>query len=293
MPLNSYVYGAGAGNTAHRQPRPNYGTPAQSTGPRGGTYGIEQDFGMRDMFANAQLQNMNQGYGSMMNGLSGIYGNAAGMVTSGQIATARGDLAQSLADFGYQRDNGNLTDAQEQALLQDAYQQTAASTRAMQGGVNSMNASRGLGANAGLTAAMSMAGQFAAAGNRGRANADIMQNEGLAKERGRQGYAGVSGQRAQYAAMPTQENALAMASQLQSAYGSMQQPNFGGAYDSWRNAAIGPGGGLQAGPPPQTPGFNGVPTYNYGGGGVTGSGGGNFGGGGYITNPLRQTRRTY
>jgi hypothetical protein len=271
MPISPYVYGNGARTNAYGATRPRP-APAQSGGdmlPRGGSYGVERDFGLRDQFAGQELDYMSNQRNMMNSQLGSMYGNAAGMSTAAQIAAAQGYLQPGMAGMQSQSANGNLSQAEEQQLLQDAYQQVAASTRAMQGNTNSYAASRGLGANPGMIQAMSMAGQFAAAGNRGRANADIVNSEALARERGRQGVGQIGYQQAQVALTPTQENALRMAQELQSMYGSQQSPNFSSAYDRYRNAPIGPGAGLQQQAPPRP---NTYPqAYSYGGG--NGSGG--------------------
>jgi hypothetical protein len=270
MPIPQYVYGTGARTNAYGATRPR--PPQQSGGdmlPRGGSYGVQQDFGLRDRFAGGAMDYASNQNNMMNSQMGGIYGNAAGMATAAQIAAAQGHLQPAYAGMQSQSTGGNLSQAEEQALLQDAYQQVGNTTRAMQGNTNAYATSRGLGANPGMMAAMSMAGQFAAAGNRGRANADIVNSEALARERGRQGMGQIGGQMAQVALTPTQENALRMAQELEAMYGRQRGPDFMGMYDSYRNAPIGPGAGLQPQAPPRP---NTYPqAYQYGGGGYGGA----------------------
>jgi hypothetical protein len=221
---------------------------------RGGGTGVGADFGLRDQFAGAaaglygqgQMNRQNsymQGQNNYANSYNNIVGGAAGMATNGQIAQSRADLMPAYQ--GYQRlhQQGMYTGQQMNDILQNSYQQVAAGTRAMQGNANAMNASRGLGANAGMAMATGMAGQFAAAGARGQANAGLQREQSQSKIHGLDGMGNIGGQLADYASRPTQENALAMLANLKQAdYSGMPDVNTQGMmdlYNQYRNATIG------------------------------------------------------
>jgi hypothetical protein len=184
-------------------------------------------------YSGAAANMIAQAQGSYNNAYNNIGTMAAGMATSGQINRARADLMPTYQGYQNLYNNGMYSGQQMSDILQDAYQQVGNSTRAMQGNANAMNASRGLGANAGMTMATGLAGQFAAAGARGQANAGLQREQAQSKIHGLDGMGNIGGQLADYAARPTQEGALAMRGQLKS---DVDLSQLRGVRDEFRSA---------------------------------------------------------
>lgn len=273
--------GGGAGNSW----TPNYGgsRPPQAAPYRGGSYGLERDFGMRDMFAqgdiNAYMRNMDQQQNR--NNYDYQYQLAqAGMATPEQIQEAIGSLGTSLGDYANLRDNGAYSAAQEGTILTDAYQQAAKTTAGMQHGANAQALQYGGRPNAGMTAALGMAGQFQGSANRGQALSQIEREEAQNRMAGIAGYANVSGQIANLNTIATKGGGITGG--MPSGY---NDDDFMNKYNNWREAEVGKSGQNSFGVSPTAPAY--APAYPAAGGGGGGRGGhtgysGNYhSGGGY------------
>lgn len=216
-----------------------------ATGYQGGATGVESDYQLRQILAQMAAQAQSQG----MN-----------LATADQIQAAKGDLSGALGGYKNLMTNGMYSPDDENAILSNRVQQVNNTTQAMQQNLNAENASRGLGANAGASAALGMAGQFNAAGQRGQAYGDIKSQQAQSKVTGLQGYAGVSGTLAGYDAQATR-----------------QAPNtsaYMDLYNQFRNATIGPdGANFASSGAPAAGGYGGGPVATLTKGSVGTSGG--------------------
>lgn len=265
------------GSTAAYNPRPTYqyGRAPQPAPYRGGAAGVDADFGLRDQFAQGAIgalgQRDNNRYGMDMARMQNDYSLASqrgGLATAAQIATARGDLGRSLQDYGNLRDNGIYSKQQMDTLLMDRYQQVANATRSMQSNANNMAMQYGGRGNAGLTSALSMAGQFAAGGQRGEALAGLEREQADARKMGISGYGNISQMMADLAARPIAENVVAPTGTYEYDYtnsGGSPAAAYMDTYNQWRNSEVGRDGqNNMSQPRPQAPAY--TPTYPYGGG---------------------------
>lgn len=174
---------------------------------RGGATGVSSDFSLRDYFAARAADAMSKG------------------LDASQITAAKADLDPARGAYSYLMTNG-LYSPDEMAAIESAQVQNINNaTSALQRNINATMTSRGQGANAGAAAALSMPGQFAAAGQRGQVRADLIQKNKEGQLAGLQGFADLS---KAYAGLDT--------TQLkdENAASAMM-----GLYDDWRNADVG------------------------------------------------------
>lgn len=212
---------------------------------RGGATGVTNDFDLRQMFA----QMAGQGLTAGMN-----------MPTAEQIERARGDFGQALSGYQNLATNGMYTGGEMDAILSNRVQQVNNSTKAMQQNINAQMAARGMGGNAGAQAALSMAGQFNAAGQRGQQYGDLMSEQAQSRVAGLEGLTGVSGALAGLASMPTRMD--------------VDENDYMKLYDQWRNSQIGYDGAKWGTAPAQPDYYDqGGSGFQYGNtGGGTGTG---------------------
>ena len=174
---------------------------------RGGATGVSSDFNLRDYFAAQAAQ------------------AAAKGLDSSQIAAAKADLDPARGAYSYLMMNGLYSPGEQAALESAAVQNINNTTNALQRNINSTITSRGQGANAGAAAALSMPGQFAAAGQRGQVRADLIQKN---KEGQLAGLGGFSDLSKAYAGLDT--------TQLKDADAASGMMDL---YNDWRNADVG------------------------------------------------------
>jgi hypothetical protein len=204
--MNSFTYGAA---------NPNAVAPTDplAINYQGGATGVTNDYDLRQLFAQMAGQSLNQG----MN-----------LPSATQIQTAKGDLTGALSGYQNLMTNGMFTPDEMAAITSNNVQQVNNTTQAMQQNLNAANQARGVHGNAGQSAALDMAGQFQAAGARGKAASDIATQQANSRVTGLNGYAGLSGT---MAGLDTQA--------------VKQDPNssqYMDLYNKFRNATIGPDG---------------------------------------------------
>ena len=212
---------------------------------RGGGTGVTSDFGLRDMFANRAADALTYG----MN-----------LPTQGQVDAGQTQLGYTYGMYQDIFKNGLMTPDQEAAILSNRVQQVNNQTRGMQQAFNAAQAQRGLGGNAGATLAASMAGQFAAGGQRGQAFADIQAAEAEAR-----GMAAAGIERVGNASAALHQQPVRM---------DIDENDYMNLYNNWRNAQVGYDG-AQWGSKPQAPDYYGEQMYGAGG---SGGGGYQYGG---------------
>lgn len=252
-----YIGGSGGMSTgAWNPPQP----PANNPGYRGGSFGMEQDFGIRNQGFDAALnyfmrnqQNewdaAQQSNSIAQQGRNSIIANASGMTTAADKERARGDLQQSLSDWAGLRDTGGFGEGEFERQMAARVARVNMASEAAKKNFNATMAARGLGGNAGAIAALGMAGDFQAAGEAGQAESQLESERRAAKERGISGYSGVSSQLANIALTPTQEAALRLSGMVGGGGGS--GGSGGPAFDpnairnmaqEWMNMQVGPSG---------------------------------------------------
>jgi hypothetical protein len=184
--------------------------PGAANPYRGGTMGVERDFGLRDMFA--------QGSADFM-------ARRGGLATEAQVNRSRGDLEEALSGARTMFQGGGYTPGSENAVLAHRKNEAMRAKEGLQKNLNATLGSMGLGMNAGASAALGFAGDFAAAGQSAEALAGIEREKIDNKFRALESMGGLSELMATLGMAPTQEN--------------MGENGFMGAYDQWRNADIG------------------------------------------------------
>lgn len=218
---------------------------------RGGAAGVQSDLALREYYAQQQAQALSQGQG---------------YATQEQIERAKRELDPMTGAYSYLAQNGAYSDADQQALVSARVGEVNAATKAIQQDLNAAMASRGQSANAGSRAALGMAGDFQAAGQRGKAVADVMAANKATQLTGLAGMADTAGAQAALSVQPTRIDT--------------SQNDYMGMYDQWRNAQVGYDN-AQWGTAPDQPAH-----YDYGTD-VAGIGGGNVAGTGDMFNPKK------
>lgn len=161
---------------------------------------LQHKYGMEML--NAQLAGQQQSQWNQMLAM-GI-----DMPTNEQINTARGRYDRSQANYQGLSENGAYSDEEEAGLITDAGNQIEGATRAMQQGTNDYAASLGMAQNPNAIYYMGNAGQYQAAGERGRVKADLAREEAINRQRGYEGEFNVADRYAGLDVTPTKENAF-------------------------------------------------------------------------------------
>ena len=174
---------------------------------RGGATGVTSDYGLRDLFASKALDALSSG------------------LDSSQIAAAKGQLDPARGAYQYLMTNGLYSPEEQAALESAAVQNINNANRALQRNINATATSRGQGANAGAVAAMSLPGQFAAAGQRGQVRADIIQKNKAGQLAGLQGFSDLSKAYAGLDTTKLSDDSIAS--------------DVANLYNQWRNADVG------------------------------------------------------
>jgi hypothetical protein len=260
---------------------PRYPNPQQGNLPfdgtidyRGGEKGVDSDFGLHGYAAQRNMGGyLDSFFNQQQSALAGnnnIRSQAAGMSTAGQIAKgigtmgkgigelqgAKGQFDQSNSFYSNLMQNGMYDRGTMDKMLANAYGQSVSQGRVLGDNINSAMSARGAAANPLAGASMRMRAAFEGAGQRGNMMAGLEREQAQSKITGAQGHsgnaqamAGLSGQMAslygnmgQAEMMPTQEGAM----QFMQDVPQFDQGGYDALYDKWRNAAIGPGAGLQA-----------------------------------------------
>jgi len=208
---NSFTYGAAM---TPKNPAAIGGTtdPLAVT-YQGGATGVQNDYDLRQLFAQMAGQSLNQGM------------NLPG---AAQIQAAKGDLSGALAGYQNLMNNGMYTPDEIAAITSNSVQQVNNTTQAMQQNLNAANQARGVHGNAGQSAALDLYGQFQAAGARGKAASDIASQQANSRVTGLNGYAGLSGTMAGL--------------DSQSVKSDPNSSQYMDLYNKFRNATIGPDG---------------------------------------------------
>lgn len=131
-----------------------------------------------------------------------MYSQGMALPTGDQIERSRGDLGQSLQDYAKQRDQGRYSQGEMDTLSGDMYNKINQGAMASAQNFGQQQAARGSYASPGATAALRMAGNFNANAARGGVQADLLRENKDAMDVGRQGYANISSQLADYASRP-------------------------------------------------------------------------------------------
>jgi len=194
-------------------------------GYRAGAAGVESDLGLRDYYAQRAADSLGQGLDRW---------------TDEDRERARQDLQDPLNRYRNLADNGMYSGADMSAILSGRVQQVNRATDAMQKNFNAQLAQRGQAGNAGANAALGMAGQFEAAGQRGQAYGDLMSEQAQSKLAGLEGLAGVSGALSNLNTVATRQQ------QDSAAYDDL--------YEKWRNKQVGYDG-AKWGTKPAQPGY--------------------------------------
>lgn len=249
--------------------------PQQPSNPAypGGAAGVQNDLGIKNKFVDVSLQaylgNLQNQWNSQ-NQWNGQLSGGAGLVTGAQVGAAKGDLQQPLADWGNLKTNGWWTPQEQAQQITNQQQLLQRQSDAAQKNFNATASSHGLGGNAGALAALGSQGMWEAAGQKGFLENQISAQQAQSKERGIQGYSGVSSQLANIDMSPTQENYLAfLNANKQSGAGSAPGVNdLDAAYKHWMDQQTGPSGfnwnNVQQ---PTAPSYPTWPSYPGGGGG--------------------------
>lgn len=197
------------------------------SGYRAGAAGVQADLDLRQYYAQQAAQALSSGQAYS---------------TEDQIERARGDLNPVSNYYQHLMLNG-LYSPQEQAAITSArVNEVNNATRAMQQNLNAAMASRGQGGNAGAQAALSMAGQFAGAGQRGQARAGVIEANKQGQLAGLQGYADTQRAMSALAAAPTRMD--------------IDENDYMSMYDQWRNAQVGYDGAKWGSEPDQPDFYN-------------------------------------
>ena len=191
---------------------------------RGGAEGVQSDFDLRRMFAEQAAAALSQGQG---------------YATQDQVWEAQNKLDPIYQMYQGMAMNGMYTPEDQEQLLSARTQEVNNTTRAMQQNLNAQVAQRGGGGNAGQQAAVGMRGQFEAAGQRGQAQADITAANIDTKIHGMDKLAGTANTMAEVAMQPTRMD--------------INENDYMGLYDQYRNAQVGYDGANWATEAPEQP----------------------------------------
>jgi len=191
---------------------------------RGGATGVQEDFDLREFFAQMAAQATLEGQDKP---------------SAEQIERARGEFALPQQAYEALAREGMYSDADEAAILSSRVQNVNNTTKALQQNLNASLASRGQGGNAGAAAALGMAGQFNAAGQRGQAYADTLQEDAESKIKGLEGFTDIAGGLATLDSQATKYD--------------VDSGQYMDLYDQYRNAAVGYDGAKWATVEPDQP----------------------------------------
>lgn len=191
---------------------------------RGGATGVQEDFDLREFFAQMAAQATLEGLGKP---------------STQQIERARGEFALPQQAYEALAREGMYSDADQSAILSSRVQNVNNTTKALQQNLNATLAARGQGGNAGAAAALGMSGQFNAAGQRGQAYADTLREDAESKIKGLEGYTDIAGGLATLDTQATQYD--------------VDSGQYMDLYDQYRNAPVGYDGAKWAKVAPDQP----------------------------------------